>query len=84
MEEHKGKVMLSSPIPEPADYYAREHVTFDQVHDKSLRLAAWLRENGVRQGGRVVVGGANSTGWVVAFTAIHLLGAVPVFLNSTL
>jgi acyl-CoA synthetase (AMP-forming)/AMP-acid ligase II len=76
--------MLSSPVPEPADFYAREYVTFGQVHERALRLAGWLREHGVVQGSRVSVGGANSTGWVVAFTAVHLLGAVPVFLNSTL
>lgn len=76
--------MLSSPLPEPADFYDREYFTFGQVHDKAIRLAAWLRENGVQQGSRVAVGGANSTGWVVSFVAILILGAVPVLLNSTL
>jgi len=75
---------LSAPLPEPAAYDDRENVTFAQVYERALDFAAWLRSVGVKQGSRVALGGLNSIGWVVAFTALHLLGAVPVLLNSTL
>jgi acyl-CoA synthetase (AMP-forming)/AMP-acid ligase II len=49
-----------------------------------MQLAGWMREQGVRTGTAVAIGGPNSTEWVVAFIATHLIGAVPVLLNSTL
>ncbi|KAL1411738.1 hypothetical protein Q8F55_002704 [Vanrija albida] len=62
----------------------RETATYKQIRARAVDLAAWLRGRGLRAGSRVAIGGLNSTEWVVAFIAVHLLGGVPVLLNSTL
>lgn len=56
------RTMLSSPVPEPCDFYAREYVTFAQAYQQALQLAGALREQGVGVEDRVAVGGLNSTG----------------------
>ncbi|TXT07528.1 hypothetical protein VHUM_03248 [Vanrija humicola] len=71
--------LLSSPRGD-----GRERATYADVRARAVTLAAWLRSRGLRAGARVAIGGLNSTEWVVAFVAAHLLGAVPVLLNSTL
>lgn len=55
------KVFLSSPLPPPAPLEAREHVTYNQVWERTVRMAAWMRAQGIRQGDRVAVAGNNST-----------------------
>lgn len=84
MKKWSDRVIVNEPVPEPADYDARQEVTYGQMLDNSYRLAAWLRERGVGQGDRVAVGGHNSSMWLTAFVAVNFLGAVPVCLNSTL
>lgn len=54
--------MISSPLPLPADFYAREHLTYAEVYQLALGYAAWMRGLGVVVGDRVAVGGRNSTG----------------------
>lgn len=80
----RDRTMISAPVPEPADFYAREVLTYGQVFDHAVQLAGWLREQGVGLGTRVGIGGLNCTAWMESFVAIHLLGAVPVLLNSTM
>ncbi|BEJ13945.1 hypothetical protein CspHIS471_0311190 [Cutaneotrichosporon sp. HIS471] len=82
--EWKDREFLSSPLPEPAEYDDREHVTYGQVYGRAVQSAAWLRSKGVGYGDRVAVGGGNNTGWVVSWLAILLIGASPVLLNATL
>jgi acyl-CoA synthetase (AMP-forming)/AMP-acid ligase II len=76
--------MVSSPLPEPAAYDDREHVTYGEVYDRAVQYGAWLRTKGVGYGDRVAVGGGNNTGWIVSWLAILLIGASPVLLNATL
>ncbi|EKD01644.1 hypothetical protein A1Q2_04015 [Trichosporon asahii var. asahii CBS 8904] len=78
------RVVVSSPIPLPADFYAREELTFQQVYDRALALAGILRERGVKVGDKVALGGNNSADWVIAFVALQLLGVNGVLLNATL
>lgn len=73
--------LLSSPTP---DGEGREQLTYRDVLERSQELAGWLYDQGVRVGTRVALGGLNSASWVVAFCAVHIAGAVPVLLNSTL
>ncbi|BEJ15421.1 hypothetical protein CspHIS471_0500260 [Cutaneotrichosporon sp. HIS471] len=75
---------ISDPVPEPSDFYARRHTTYGEMYGLALQMGAWLREQGVKQGERVGLGGLNSMGFIVAFCGIHLIGAVPVMLNATL
>lgn len=78
--QFSGRTFLSSPLPGDG----REYVSFDEVLDRSLALAVWLRERGVGQGDGVGIGGYNSPEWVVAFVATHLVGGVTVVLNASL
>lgn len=84
MKKWSDRVIVNEPVPEPADYDARQEVTFGQMLDDSYRLAAWLRERGVGPTDRVAIGGHNSSYWLTAYVAVNFLGAVPVCLNSTL
>lgn len=83
-KEWADRVFLSCPVPEPAEFDDREHVTYAQVYDRAVRYGAWMRSKGVRLGDRIAVGGLNQTGWVVSWLACLLIGAVPVLLNCTL
>ncbi|BEJ16856.1 hypothetical protein CspHIS471_0602570 [Cutaneotrichosporon sp. HIS471] len=84
MKKWSDQVLTNEPVPEPAEYDARQDVTYGQALDNAYRLAAWLREKGVGKGDRVAVSGINSSAWLTSFVAVNLLGAVPVCLNSTL
>ncbi|WVQ89409.1 hypothetical protein IAS59_003167 [Cryptococcus gattii] len=91
LQKYSQRGFISSPLPlrEPfkssetltGKVNPREHLTFGDVLDRSLKLAAWMRSRGVRVGDRVVIGGKNCTGWIVSFIAAHLIGAVTVCLN---
>lgn len=83
-QKFSDRVVVSSPIPMPAEFYAREELTFQQVYDRALALAGILRERGVKVGDKVALGGNNSADWVIAFVALQLLGVNSVLLNATL
>lgn len=74
--------MINSPAPEPAEATVREIYTFAEIKRRAVDVAAWLVKQGVRCGDNVGLVGFNSAAWVVAWTAIHLIGAVPVMVNS--
>jgi len=79
------RVAIDEPVPDPgADWDARRELTYGRMLENGYALGAWMREHGVRAGDKVAVGGHNSAGWVTSFVACHLIGAVPVLLNSTL
>lgn len=75
---------LSSPIAAPEPFHAREHVSFREMYERAIDLAAILRARGVEQGTRVAIGGTNCTGWIVCFLAVQLLGGIGVLLNNGL
>lgn len=54
--------MVSSPLPMPCDFDARERLTYAQMYQLALGYAAWMRGLGVVVGDRVAIGGRNSTG----------------------
>ncbi|BEI86715.1 hypothetical protein CcaverHIS002_0700610 [Cutaneotrichosporon cavernicola] len=76
------KAFISSPLPPPANAEDREVVTFLQMHQRTLRMAAWLRTQGIRQGDRVAVAANNCAEWLMSSFAIHYLGGVAVAVNS--
>ncbi|BEI82218.1 hypothetical protein CcaverHIS002_0300860 [Cutaneotrichosporon cavernicola] len=84
MQANAANPFLSSPVPDPEPFHAREALTHGETLERAIRIAAILRDHGVGVGSRVAVGGTNCTGWVLAFIALHLLGAVPVLLNNGL
>ncbi|BEJ10624.1 hypothetical protein CspHIS471_0100460 [Cutaneotrichosporon sp. HIS471] len=79
--KYSERVMYISPLPESPDY---EEVTYAEQRRRVVHMAAWLRKQGIRQGDKVAVGGDNSSRFLVVPWAAHYLGAVPVFINSTL
>lgn len=56
------RACVSSPVPEPSDFDARETLTFKQVYDRAVQVAAYLRGEGVKVHDRVAIGGENSAG----------------------
>lgn len=84
MPKWTDREFLSTPIAAPEPFDARERITFGEAYERSVEIAALLREQGVSVGTYVAVGGNNSAGWVESFLAVQLLGAVPVLLNNGL
>ncbi|WVQ75195.1 hypothetical protein IAR50_004806 [Cryptococcus sp. DSM 104548] len=91
----KNRTFISAPLPRREPFpplisgdetgiNAREYLTYGETLDRAARLAAWMKSRGIKLGDKVVVGGKNCSGWIVSFTAIHLIGAVPVCLNAWL
>ncbi len=76
------KVLVNAPAAEPAPVSERVDWTFGQVRKLALALAAWMSARGVKQGSLVGIVGWNTAEWVVAWVAIHALGAVPVMVNA--
>ncbi|WVQ66525.1 uncharacterized protein L199_004706 [Kwoniella botswanensis] len=99
LHTYSDRQFLSSPLPVPKRRHRshedtsssstqaadpRENVTFSQVLERSLRLAAWMRKRGLGVGSKVMIGGRNCTGFIVSFVATHLIGGVTIFLNAWL
>lgn len=76
------KLFISSPLPPPAAPDAREHVTYNEMLARVMRMAAWMRAQGIRQGDRVALAGNNSADWLTVSFAIHFLGGVAVLVNA--
>lgn len=83
MDKWQKRVAINEPVP-GGEYDDRRDVTYAQLRDDALRVAGWLREQGIGAGDKVAIGGHNSSGWITSFIATHLVGGVPVCLNSTL
>jgi fatty-acyl-CoA synthase len=64
--------------------YRGEARTFDQLHDRSLRVAAGLGRNGIKAGDRVAVLLTNSHEWPEVFFGLAALGAICVPVNVLL
>ncbi|KAF5384198.1 hypothetical protein D9615_003371 [Tricholomella constricta] len=62
-----------------------QRFTFNQVHQRAVRVAAVFRHvYNVQQGDRVGICSRNCPDYLVSFWASHLLGAVPVLINAWL
>lgn len=79
-EKYADRGMYVSPLPS-GDY---EEVTYAEQRRRVIHRAAWYRTLGIKVGGKVAVGGSNSSEFLVSAWAAHYLGAIPVFINSTL
>lgn len=62
MTKWSDRVMLSTPRAESLSEENREVLTYGEVWERSVRLAAWLRNREVRAGTRVAIGGRNCAG----------------------
>ena len=71
--------------PDKVAYFCGDdEVSYRQLADGVYRCAAWLRDQGVSHGDRVVISLADSPVFVAAFLASNLLGAVPVPVSTAL
>jgi len=68
----------------PAVTFAGRTTTYAELHDRAGRLAAVLRDRGVRTGDRVAILALNRTEYVEALVAASRLGAIAVPLNFRL
>ena len=59
-------------------------LTYPEVREQVLRVAAYLQSKGVRRGDRVALTGKNSPEWAIAYLAILFAGAVVVPLDYQL
>jgi acyl-CoA synthetase (AMP-forming)/AMP-acid ligase II len=59
-------------------------LTYEELHDRCVRLGAGLESLGARQGDRIAVFSANSHRYVEAFCAVPMRGMVVVPLNTRL
>ncbi len=63
--------------------FGDERLTFAQVYQQSLKLAAMLQHrHGIAKGDRVAIAMRNYPEWIVAFVAVLHLGAVAVPMNA--
>jgi len=60
----------------------QRRITFEAHEQAVMRVAARLKQAGIRSQDRVLLFGANQIEWVVAFWAIQCLGAVAVLGNA--
>ena len=61
--------------------YRVERWSFSQLRDRSSRVAAWLAQEGVSKGDRVILWAHNSPSWAAAFFGGLRLGAILVPLD---
>jgi acyl-CoA synthetase (AMP-forming)/AMP-acid ligase II len=59
-------------------------ITYEELWERSTRVAGGLRGAGVRRGDRVAIRLGNGIDWVLAFFGVQLLGAVVVPVNTRL
>lgn len=58
-----------------------DRLTYEELHERSLRCVAWLRGRGIGVGGRIGYLGLNSIDYVVLMQAALRIGAVLVAVN---
>jgi malonyl-CoA/methylmalonyl-CoA synthetase len=73
--------LLDGALADRREALALDDVTYRQLHSGALRVAAHLRERGVRSGDRVAIFCENRHGFVLAYLAALRLGAIAVPVN---
>ncbi|MCG2621856.1 acyl--CoA ligase [Arthrobacter sp. I2-34] len=68
----------------PALTAGPEELTYAQLSERVFRCMAWLAEQGVKPGNRVVIVGHNTIAWVVHYLAVLSLGAMIAPANNRL
>jgi long-chain acyl-CoA synthetase len=77
-------LLIASPHGERTFLQGPSPVTYAQARRQTLQVAAWMRQNGVRSGDRVMIALANGPEVpLIAFAAAHL-GAIFVVVNNQL
>ncbi|RXK37731.1 hypothetical protein M231_04980 [Tremella mesenterica] len=79
MTTYHERIFLSFPSVQ-----GREYLTYGQVMEKSLELAAWMRSRGLGLGSKVGIVGMNCPEWIIAFTAVQIIGGISVCVNAWL
>ena len=79
--------MLRTTVGERPDHEALvelggERLSYQEVWDRSARVAGGLRAAGVERGDRVAIRLLNSNDWALAFYGIQMTGAVAVPVNT--
>ena len=79
--------MLRTTVAERPDHEALvelggERLSYQEVWDRSARVAGGLRAAGVERGDRVAIRLLNSNDWALAFYGIQMAGAVAVPVNT--
>lgn len=62
--------------------YGRDRLSYDELEGESRRVAAGLRQIGVRRGDRVALWLPNCPAWLAVFFACARLGAIAVAVNT--
>ncbi|XP_069678172.1 medium-chain acyl-CoA ligase ACSF2, mitochondrial-like [Periplaneta americana] len=61
--------------------YEKQHLTYEEVHDKVTKLAAGLLHLGLKPGDRVGIWSYNCVQWYITYMAIAKAGLITVTLN---
>ncbi|GAA6042818.1 hypothetical protein JCM8097_004444 [Rhodosporidiobolus ruineniae] len=64
--------------------YENERLTFRETHARVAHFASLLHARGVKKGDRVAIAMRNLPEWIIAWYALHCLGAVGVAVNCWL
>jgi long-chain acyl-CoA synthetase len=77
---------IAREVPDQVAILSREddlirRYTYGQVYDNCLKIAAWLRQNGIRQGDRAAILLENRPEWCFSYFGILLAGSVAVPLD---
>lgn len=84
MPRYGDKEFIDAPLPDPAPAGARTQMSHAEAYAQAQQVAGWLRSRGIGLEDHVGLVGFNSIPWAVAFIACHLVGAVPIMVNSAL
>jgi long-chain acyl-CoA synthetase len=72
----------ANPSSEALVELGGERLSYQEVWDRSARVAGGLRAKGIARGDRVAIRLANGNAWALAFFGIQMLGAVAVPVNT--
>ena len=75
---------LSTEAHAANDYivYGDERLSYAEAHAIVIRIAGWLKDNGIEQGDRVAIAMRNYPEWILAYWAITAMGCVAVGMNA--
>ena len=59
----------------------RFSLNYTEVYENLIRISGYLKENGLQVGDKVMVQGANSIQWGLAYLAVHFAGGIVVPLD---
>ena len=63
---------------------AKNTLTYNQVLNNGIKLAKWMKSQGVQKGDRIVVSGKNSPEWGTVFHAILYASGIVIPIDNGL